>query len=226
MDINKKIEDFKKLFYSDLTEAEIKEVLNINYKEYKQLLNQVKQELGLPTYYRRKPKRYWKYNSESYYILKKLDNDFEIISYCPTEEVAEVKVNNMNDDYEYIIDKATDDNLLNLIRDEYVDKKNNWEGIMRKCKLPYHKFYYLLNIIKTELGKTDNAVCENRFVYKYTPTKKFVIKKYIDGRYVTFGYYDDEKSAYAIRNYLEEINWDIDLWNDNKSNVVGELLNE
>ena len=179
---NKK-EEFKKLFYSNLTEAEIKEALDINYKEYKALLNQVKEELGLPTYYRRKPKRYWRYEEDAYYILERLDGDFKIISYCPTKEVAEIKVSNMVDGGDYVIEKATDENLLKLIRYEYVNKKNNWEGIMKKCKLPYHKFYYLLKIVKLELGKKDNAVCENRFVYKYTPTKKYVIKKYLNGKY-------------------------------------------
>ena len=36
-----------------------------------------------------------------------------------------------------------DENLIELIKEEYLMKKNNWEHIMRKCKLPYHKFYYL-----------------------------------------------------------------------------------
>lgn len=223
-----KKEDLKKLFYSDLTELEIKEVLNINHSEYKSLLLEVKQELGLPSSYRRKPKRYWKYNEESYYILKRTIDDFEVISYCPTEEIAKIKLDNMEQEFncDYIINKATDENLIELVKEEYLKKKSNWEQIISKLKLPYHKFYYLLNIIKEENGKKDNAVRDKRFIYKYTPTQKFVIKKYINGKYVNFGYYDDEESAFKIRDYLEEINWDINKWESNKYRVVGELANE
>lgn len=223
-----KKEDLKKLFYSDLTELEIKEILNITHKEYRDLLLEVKQELGLPSSYRRKPKRYWKYNEESYYILKRTVDDFEVLSYCPTEEIAKIKLDNMkqDDDCIYIIKKATDENLIELVKYEYLNKKSNWEQIIRKCKIPYHKFYYLLNIIKEENGIIDNAVRDKRFIYKYTPTQKFVIKKYINGKYVNFGYYDSEENAFKIRDYLEKINWDINKWKSNKYRVVGELANE
>ncbi len=228
MNMESKKEDFKKLFYSDLTETEIKEVLGLNYKEYKELLLEVKKELGLPSSYRRKPKRYWKYNEDSYYILKRTDNDFEVVSYCPTKEIAEIKLNNMSkeDNVIYIIDKASDENLIELVKEEYLDKKQNWEMIIRKCKIPYHKFYYFLNKIKEENGKVDNAIGDKRFVYKYAPTQKFIIKKYINGKYVNFGYYDDERTAVKVRDYLEKINWDINKWESNKYSVVGELVNE
>lgn len=227
-ELSSKKEDLKKLFYSNLTELEIKNILNLNYKEYRSLLLEVKQELGLPSSYKRKPKRYWKYNEESYYILKRSVDDFEILFYCPTEEIAKIKLDNMEKDEDcvYIIKKATDENLINLIEDEYLNKKSNWEQIIRKCRIPYHKFYYLLNIIKNRNGKRYNAMREKRFVYKHPPTQKFVIKKYINGKYVSFGYYDDEESAFKVRDYLEKINWDIDKWESNKYCVVGELLNE
>ena len=131
-----------------------------------------------------------------------------------------------DEDSVYIVEQATDDNLVKLIKEEYWDKKSNWEKIIQKCKLPYHKFYYLLNLIKDENGKLDNAVRDKRFIYKYTPTQKFVIKKYINGKYVSFGYYDDEETAVKVRDYLEKINWDINVWEYNKNSVVGELANE
>lgn len=225
-----KKEEFKKLFYSTLTEAEIKEVLGINHGEYRELLREVKLELGLPTSYRRKPKRYWKYSEESFYILKRTGDDFEIISYCPTKEIAQIKLDNLGlsaDDYKcYEIGQATDENLLKLIKEEYLDRKNNWEGIMKKCKLPYHKFYYLLNLLKKELGREENTVRDKRFIYKYAPTQKFVIKKYVNGKYVIFGYYDDLDMAIKIRDYLETINWDMKLWNNSNYGVGGGLANE
>ena len=225
-----KKEDFKKLFYSNLTEAEIKELLNLNYKEYRELLLEVKKELGLPSNYRRKPKRYWKYTDDSYYILKKdVEGNFEILCYCPTQEIAEVKLNNMDleENCIYEVNQATDDNLIKLIYEEYYIRNNNWEGIINKCKLPYHKFYALLSIIKNELGNDSlNNPRSKRFVYKYPPTKKFVVKKYMNGKYINFGYYDNEDTAIHVRNYLESINWNYNLWEDNKSRIVGETSNE
>ena len=224
-----KKEEFKKLFYSNLTEAEIKKLLNINYKEYRELLLDVKKELGLPSNYRRQPKRYWKYTDDSYYILKRDNDNFEILCYCPTKDIAEIKLNNMDLDegYSYEIEQANDENLIKLIYEEYYIKHNNWEGIINKCKLPYHKFYGLLSIIKNELGNESKSnLRDNRFVYKYPPTKKFVVKKYMNGKYVNFGYYDNEDTAIYVRNYLESINWNFSLWKDNKSRIVGETSNE
>ena len=227
MDKKQKKKEFKKLFYSTLNESEIKDVLGINYREYKELLLEVKTELGLPSSYRRQPKRYWKYSEESYYILKRMTDDVEIISYCPTKEIAEIKLRNLDkdEDADYEIGQATDENLLKLVREEYCDRHNNWEGIMQKLKLPYHKFYYLLNLLKKQLGKQGNSVQDKRFIYKYAPTQKFVIKKYINGKYVIFGYYDDLDMAVKIRDYLESINWDVKVWNNNNYGV-GEIANE
>jgi len=228
--MNSKKEEFKKLFYSNLTEFEIKQKLNLNYKEYRGLLNDVKKELGLPLSYRRTPKNYGSYTKDSYYILKRKNDEFEIISYCPTKQSAEHKLNkemNLNDDCIYEIKQANDENLMELIYEEYCIKKNNWEGIIQKCKLPYHKFYYLLSIIKQNLQITHlNTYRDKRFIYKYRPTKKFVVKKYVNGKYVHFGYYDNEDTAIHVRNYLESINWNFSLWENNKSKVVGEILNE
>lgn len=220
-----KKEEFKKLFYSNLTETEIKKRLNINYKVYRELLNEVKTELGLPSDYRRKPNLYWKYTEDSYYILKKdYDNDFEIISFCPTKEIAEEHMKSMelDENYTYEIYKATDENLINLIYIEYYINKNNWEGIISKCKLPYHKFYNLLSIIKKSNNSKRN-LSNNRFVYEYSPTKKFVVKKYINGKYINFGYYDTKDIALHVRDYLESINWNFYVWEDNKTRVVGEI---
>lgn len=222
-----KKEEFKKLFYSNLTEAEIKEVLNINYREYRQLLKEVKKELGLPSNYRRQPKRYWEYTEDSYYILKRDRNeDFEILCYCPTKELAEIKLSKLSleEDCTYEINKANDKNLMNLIYTEYYINGNNWEGIIKKCKLPYHKFYDLLSIIKAESGNSNIILGNKRFIYEYSPTKKFVVKKYVHGKYVNFGYYDDVDIAIHVRNYLESINWNFNLWKNNKTRVVGEAV--
>lgn len=223
-----KKEEFKKLFYSNLTEAEIKELLNINYKEYRELLLETKKDLGLPSNYRRQPKRYWKYTDDSYYILQKnKDNEVEILGYCPTKEIAEIKLNNMelNEECVYEINEATNENLLPLIYEEYYLRRNNWEGIIKKLKLPYHRFYYLLNILKKELN-VDSNIFENEFIYEYSPTKKFIVKKYVNGKYVNFGYFDDENTAKYVRDYLESINWDYNLWQSNKTQVVGESIHE
>ena len=226
MNFEKK-EEFKKLFYTSLTETEIKELLKLNYKEYKDLLKAVKGELGLPSSYRRKPKRYWKYTKDSYYILKMSEDTFEeIICYCPTFEIAQDKLENMllDEDYTYIIEQASDDNLVRLIYDEYYIKGNNWEGIMSKFKLPYHKFYSLLSTVKSELGVNNRTTRNDRFIYEYSPTKKFVIKKYISGKYVNYGYYDSKEIAIRVRDYLESIGWDYDLWLNNKSDVMEDIV--
>ena len=217
MSTNTKVE-LRKLFYSDLNETEIKRKLGLNQREYRQVLNEVKEELGLSTSYRRKPHRFGVYNENSYYIMRKdlRNNDFEILTYRPTLQSAKYELENIIDDnvgYEYIIEQANDNNMKTIIHDEYFNKKNNWEVIMQKCKLPYHKFYELLNALKVEANrKGEKTLRDNRFIYRYNPTNKYVIRKSIDGVYKNFGYYESIESAKEMRDYLETVDWNVELY--------------
>ena len=121
-------EELKKLFYSNLTSTEIQSKLNINNDEYKTLLLEVKQELGLPSNYRRTPHRYGKYVKNSYFIKKYIgSDDFEIITYAPTREDAEDKLRLFDDGVSvYTIEQATDEHMKELIKHDYFNRKLHW----------------------------------------------------------------------------------------------------
>ena len=52
---NEKVEELKKLFYTELSSYEIQELLQITPTEYNKLLIQTKKSLGLKSSYRRIP---------------------------------------------------------------------------------------------------------------------------------------------------------------------------
>ena len=147
-------DEFKELFWSNLTITEIKEEIGLTHQEYLELLNELKNELGLPKNYRRNPNRWNKYNQNDYYIIYYFEDDFKIITYAPTLDIAEENLKNFfknNPEYsegEFKIELASDRNIKNLIYIEYFIKGNNWEKIISKLKIPYHKFYELLNELK------------------------------------------------------------------------------
>ena len=122
---------------------EIQTKLNINNEEYKTLLLEVKKELGLPSSYRRTPHRYGKYVKNSYFIKKyNGSDDFEIITYAPTLEDAEDKLQLFDDGISvYKIEQATDEHMKELIKEDYFTKKLHWNDILKKYQIPYHKFY-------------------------------------------------------------------------------------
>lgn len=186
----------------------------------------MKTELGLSSSYRRKPHRFGVYNENAYYIMKKSINskDIEILTYRPTLESAKYELSKYpkNMDYEFIIEQATDEHMKELIYDEYFNKKHNWEMIMQNLKLPYHKFYELLNALKKEANRTgEKTLRDNRFIYKYKPTNKYVIRKYTNGVYKNFGYYESIESAKKMRDYLESVNWNIELYKEYKKRECG-----
>lgn len=210
--------EFKKLFYTTKTASEIREELGLTYSEYNKLLQECKIDLGLPTSYKRKPSSFIKYSKYNYYILEYdiITEKYTINSYRPSLECAHNKLKELlaekdNAFIEYTVEKATDKNLSELIEYEYYTKKNNWEDIIMRMKLPYHKFYELLNNLKKEKGDKNKTNRKNRFVYKYSPTK-FVVKKNIHGKIVSFGYYDSQEDAMKIRDFLEENDWNVQLY--------------
>lgn len=210
--------EFKKLFYTTKSASEIREELGLTYTEYNKLLRECKKDLGLPTSYKRNPLSFTKYSKYNYYILEYdiLKEMYKINCYRPSLECAKEKLNkilmeNDNGFIDYDIEKATDENLLQLINYEFYIKKNNWEDIMIRLQLPYHKFYDLLNILKSKKGDKNKTNRKTRFIYKYSPSK-FVVKKNIQGRIVSFGYYDSHEDAMKIRDFLEENDWDINLY--------------
>lgn len=213
--MNLKIE-FRKLFYSNLTESEIKAELGLTTMEYRDLYKWVKETDDLPKGYRRRPSRYSSYNQYSYYICKydKIMDEYTILSYCRSQEDAEKELREIvfNEDYEYFIEQATDKNLKRLIEHEYYVNNHNWEYMMLAFKLPYHKFYGLLNSLKVEYNDNTNTNRANRFIYNHKPSKSFVIKKIVHGHPCYYGSYKDLNEAIRVRDYLETVNWDNDAY--------------
>ena len=221
--------EFKKLFYSNLTESEIKKELGLTYSEYQSLLHDVKKELGLPSSYRRKPNLYSKYNKDSYYILEHniSTDDYNIITYRPSFDSAKYELEKIlkNSEMfnEYTINKASDEKLLKLIEYLFYTKKYNWEIIISKLQIPYHKFYELLNILKKDKQDNSQSNRDKRFIYYYNRNQTYTIKKIINGKYCSFGYYDDLETAKHMRNYLESINWNIELFHQHKKEKLREI---
>ncbi|MBQ6219989.1 MAG: hypothetical protein IJH63_00530 [Methanobrevibacter sp.] len=223
---NNKREDFKKLFYSNLTSIDIQRKLDLNNYEYQELLQEVKKELGLPTSSRRKPHRYGKYVKNAYFIKKYDENgEFEIITYSPTSEDAEAKLRLIDDGISiYEIDKATDEKMMELIQNDYFTKNMIWSDILKKYQIPYHKFYELLANIKDNLGLSrDIRTTKNtRYVYKQKNNGKYLVKKSLHGKSFQFGYYNNLNVAVKVRDYLEDIQWNVNRWQNEKERIVKE----
>lgn len=221
-------DELKRLFYSNLTSIELQKKLNLSYEEYKKLLREVKQELGLPSNYRRTPHRYGKYVKDSYFIKKYNNNeDFEIVTYAPTLEDAEIKLGLFDDGVSiYKIDQATDEHMKELIVDDYYTKKMLWSDILKKYQIPYHKFYELLNQYKKEHGlQHTRTTKDTRYIYKYRPNGKYLIRKNVHGKPRGFGYYKTIDIAVHVRDYLEDISWNLNKWRNEREKVVEEAEN-
>lgn len=220
-----KKDELKKLFYSNLTSIEIQSKIGLNNEEYKTLLLEVKKELGLPSNYRRTPHRYGKYVKDSYFIKKYNGvDDFEIITYAPTQEDAEAKLQLFDDGVSvYRIEQATDEHMKELIHEDYFIKEIQWNEIIKKYQIPYHKFYDLLNQIKEEKGLINSrTVNKNRYIYKYKRNGKYFIRKNIHGKRKGFGYYTDLDVAVRVRDYLEEISWNLTKWQNEREQIIEE----
>jgi len=224
---NKK-DELKRLFYSNLTSIELQRRLDITNEEYQKLLHDVKEELGLPSNYRRTPHRYGKYVKDSYFI-KKYNNhgEFEIISYAPTLPDAENKLQILDDGISvFEIEQATDEHMKKLITKDYYENNMIWSDILRKYQIPYHKFYDLLNEYKKENGLEDTRTAKDtRYIYKYKRTGRYLIRKNIKGKPKGFGYYKDIDVAVKVRDYLEDISWNLNKWKNNREKVVEEAEN-
>ena len=223
-----KRDELKKLFYSNLTSIELQKKLDLTHDDYSKLLSEVKKDLGLPSNYRRTPHRYGKYVKDSYFIKKYITADeFEIVSYAPTQEDAEIKLRLFDDGVSiFEIEQATDEHMKKLIETDYYTKKMLWSDILKKYQIPYHKFYELLNEIKKEHGLEDTRTTKNtRYIYKYKPTGKYLIRKNIKGKPRAFGYYKTIDAAVHVRDYLETISWNVTKWMNEREKVVEEAEN-
>lgn len=224
---NKK-DELKRLFYSNLTSVELQRRLDITNEEYKKLLHEVKNELGLPSNYRRTPHRYGKYVRDSYFIKKySTKEDFEVISYAPTLEDAENKLQILDDGISvYEIEQATDEHMKNIIENEYYNNNMVWSDILRKYQITYPKFYSLLKEIKKEKGLEDTRTGKDtRYIYKYKRTGRYLIRKNIKGKPQGFGYYKTIDVAVHVRDYLEDISWNLTKWKNEREKVVEEAEN-
>ena len=224
--MNSLTDEFVKLFYSRMTESEIKKELGLTHSEYHLLLNKTKKLLGLSPGYRRKPQLYDKYTKYSSYVLEinYVDDTYKILAYRPCFSLAKEVLENdvdINPFCEYCVEEASDENLVRLIHHEFLVKNHNWEDIMNNLKLPYQKFYNLLNKLKKNEHINSKSNKESRFVYYYAPTNKYVIKKRINGKQKCFGYYNNKETAIKVRDYLESVDWDLDLFENIKTKIKG-----
>lgn len=218
-------DEFKKLFWSTLSQEEIKNEIGLTHGEYQDLLREVKVEFGLPTSFRRNPTRWNKYNKDFYYIIYYFEDDFKIIKYIPTLESAKYELSFLlrdNSEYlggEYKIEKASDDNIKRLIYKEYFVNGNNWEKCIDKLKIPYHKFYDLLKELKMEYKKSDSNI--NKLISK--DKSLFLVTRKVNNKDTVFGKYDSLEVAVCIRDYLESINWDKKLFEMNEDKILKEF---
>ena len=223
-----KRDELRRLFYSNLTSIELQKKLDLTHDEYSKLLLEVKHDLGLSSNYRRTPHRYGKYVKDSYFIKKHISNDdFEIITYAPTREDAEIKLGLFDDGVSiFEIEQATDEHMKKLIETDYYTKKMLWSDILKKYQIPYPRFYDLLNHIKKEHSLEDTRTTKNtRYIYKYKPTGKYLIRKNIEGKPRAFGYYKTIDAAVHVRDYLEDISWNVTKWMNEREKVVEEAEN-
>ena len=208
-----KKEKLEQLFFTPLNAFEIKNILGLTNTEYNKLLTIVKNDLGLPSSYKRNPRKFNKYSKNSYYIGKIInsENEIEIICYSPTKSGAEEKLNELkHTGDEFIIGKASDENMKKLISRDYYEKHQKWDKIMNKYKLPYHSFYKLLNEIKLERNNIHTRTTKTmRYIYQYNNKPLWEIRKSFNGKQKSYGVFNELDLAIIIRNYLESIDWNL-----------------
>lgn len=221
--------ELKKLFYSNLSSYEIQSRLSISQNEYNKLLSLVKQELGLPTNYKRIPSRMNEYSDGKYAIFYKhpQEDDWKIVSYSQTEEYAENLIEYYKEanhvDGDYWIEQATEEHMLDLIENDYFNNEQIWNNIMIKYKLSYHSFYKLLNKVKERKGLNGVRTGSN-MRYIYFSHNNWVIRKSVDGVQKDYGIFKDLDTAIRIRDYLESINWNYETWKKNKDGLVEAII--
>lgn len=212
---------FRGYFYSPYTEYQIKNMLGLSNSEYQSLLKDAKEYFDLPLSYRRQPSLYDKYSKNNYFLLSHdlKKDDYSILLYRPTYELVESELENISlkKDFNYSIHKVDDDFFIELIGFLYYEKKDNWESIIQKLNMPYHKFYFLLSKVKRN---SSNSNRDSRFIYKYKRNGSYVILKTVNNKRVNFGYYPDIDTARKMRDYLESIDWDIEEFHENKKKNV------
>ena len=210
---DEKKEYIKKYFFSDKLSHELIEDLKLNYNEYNLLIREVKKELGLASSYRRNPKTFGKYHKGAYMVVK----DGMILGFYPTMEIA---IENGDDDCDVVI--ASDDELLNIIEKDF-DNNMSLDKLMIKYNLPYSKVLDLIKKMKNRKGMSSNQNRTNNkyhHIYRYPPNGKLTIKKFVDGKLISFGYYDNYDDALLMRDYLEKINWERNVWLANRKKIL------
>lgn len=219
--------ELKTLFYSNLSAVDLQKRLNLNHEEYLEILSEVKEELGLPSSFKRLPHMYNKYVPDAFFIKKSIGEDFEILAYTPTYHDAENKLCLFDDGISVLsIEQATEEHMMELIEEDYYEHHIYWNELLKKYQIGYHKFFDLLRKIKEKKGlKGTRTSNQERYIYKYNPTKKYYIKKTITGQQYIFGYYNTKNAAIRVRDYLEEHNWNKEKWDDEKEEVIKQLNN-
>lgn len=215
------IKQLKGYYYTTLSSYEIRERLGINTTTYNRLLKKVKKELGISDETYRTPRKFNKYHDGCYMIINTLNDNVQ--GYYPTLESALLKNSEINNP-DFIVKKITDSEMIELIK-KYYDEDYSWDKLQSKFKLPYHKLYNFIHTIKEELHLTKQYRINNphRYIYLHKNGRVF-IRKRINGKASYFGYYKNYDEAIPIRNYLESIGWDYDLWLSNKDMVKESLL--
>ena len=216
------IEQLKVYYYTTLSSYEIREIVGISTQKYNKLLKTVKKELGVNENDYRTPRVHNKYHDGCYMIINTLAN--QVHSYYPTLNSALLKNSEINNP-DFIVKKVTDDDMLEMIREEY-NKECSWDELQSKFKLPYNRLYGFIHSIKEELHLTKEyrVVNPHRYIYFYNRNGKVYIRKRLGNKNHFFGYYDNYDDAMKIRDYLESIGWDYDCWLCKRDYVKEKLL--
>lgn len=222
--VNIKKNLLKKLFFTKLTSEELKTVLEVDDTEFYNLLNSVKEELGLGKDYYRTPQSYDKYNPHAYFIeLKKSDGEVIINGYYNNYDTAlelkkEYETGNNYQDVELI--QANDENMIRLLYHDYDQLDSS--SLMKKYQLPYQQYYRLLKKLKKTYNiKETRTTTSHRYIYEYQ--NLFQIKKKVDKTQYYFGSYNSFETAKKVRDYLENHDWNIHEWEENKKVILDEI---
>lgn len=223
MDMDK-VEVLKKLFFTQLSSAELKNILEVDDTEYNKLLTVVKQELGLRSTYNRRPERFGKYDMDAYFLQLLTPDGFSINGYYNTiDDALKLKdeLSTSNKYTEIRVLKATDENLIKLLYADYYSDLNSPE-LREKYGLPYHKYYKLLEKLRKKYNishaRTNNP---HRFIYR--SHEDYYIVKQTGGQHNYYGRYEDYESAKKVRDYMEEHDWNHKHWRKNKIEILQKL---
>lgn len=216
------IEQLKAYYYTTLSSWEIRDIIGISTTTYNRLLKKVKKELGLDENSYRTPRVHNKYHDGCYMIINTLK--MQVHSYHPTLQQALIKNSEINNQ-DYVVKQVTDKDILEMIKQEY-DTDYSWDELQSKFKLPYNRLYGFIHSIKEESYSTKEyrVVNPHRYIYSYNVNGKVYIRKRIGKKNHFFGYYDNYDDAMKIRDYLESIGWDYELWLNKKNYIKEDIL--